>query len=169
MNNVLSVIVGVALVVGVGGFVFWQKSVNEAAIQQPDQSTQIINTTTGASVISNTPSNTIDDSPDEVEAEDDGVTVNPPQNATVPSGEASGGSGITAAIVATHASRASCWTIINGNVYDLTSWIPKHPGGEQAILQLCGIDGSAKFNRKHGGDAPKEKVLFGFKVGALAQ
>src|SRR3989344_7823182 len=73
--------------------------------------------------------------------------------------------GIESTEVATHNSRESCWTTINGNVYDLTSWIPQHPGGEQAILQLCGTDGSAKFNGKHGSAAKQAAILFGFKLG----
>jgi len=66
--------------------------------------------------------------------------------------------------VAEHNSRESCWTIINDSVYDLTSWIPNHPGGEEAILQLCGIDGSIKFNEKHGGSSKQEMILSGFKL-----
>jgi cytochrome b involved in lipid metabolism len=71
--------------------------------------------------------------------------------------------------VATHNSRSSCWTVISGNVYDLTSWIPMHPGGEQNILQLCGIDGTTKFNGQHGNDSRAKSVLVGFKIGALVQ
>ncbi|MGB4076265.1 MAG: cytochrome b5-like heme/steroid binding domain-containing protein [Minisyncoccia bacterium] len=77
-------------------------------------------------------------------------------------------SGITLAQVATHASRTSCWSAIHGSVYDLTSWIPKHPGGEGAILSLCGIDGSEKFNRKHGSDTKPPLILAGFKIAPLA-
>lgn len=68
--------------------------------------------------------------------------------------------------VPSHNSRESCWTIINGAVYDLTSWIPMHPGGERAILQLCGTDGSAKFNAQHGGQTKQATVLAGFKIGS---
>jgi len=78
-------------------------------------------------------------------------------------------SGIASAEVAAHNSRETCWSTINGNVYDLTSWIPEHPGGEQAILQLCGTDGSAKFNGQHGGAPKQAAVLIGFKLGAAAQ
>ncbi len=78
-------------------------------------------------------------------------------------------SGITMAQVATHNSKASCWSAIGGFVYDLTSWIPYHPGGEQAILSLCGIDGTTKFNGKHGNDSRAKGVLAGFKIGILAQ
>jgi len=76
---------------------------------------------------------------------------------------------ITVAEVATHNSISDCWAIINGNVYDLTSWIPNHPGGPQAILQLCGTDGSAKFNDQHGGSSKVLSVLAGFKIGIVAQ
>ncbi len=78
-------------------------------------------------------------------------------------------SGITMAQVAQHNSRTSCWAAINGFVYDLTSWIPKHPGGEQAILGLCGTDGTATFTGKHGGNSKVLTVLAGFKISGLAQ
>lgn len=74
---------------------------------------------------------------------------------------------ITLADVASHNTREDCWTVINNSVYDLTSWIPEHPGGEQAILQLCGTDGSAKFNGMHGGSSRQEAILAGFKIGEL--
>ncbi len=76
---------------------------------------------------------------------------------------------LTATEVARHNTRTDCWSIINGSVYDLTSWIPNHPGGEQAILQLCGVDGSVKFNGQHGGAAKQAAVLVGFKLGLLVQ
>lgn len=72
---------------------------------------------------------------------------------------------ITATQVARHNARESCWSVINSNVYDLTSWIPNHPGGEQAILQLCGTDGSEKFNGQHGGSEKQAIILAGFKIG----
>src|SRR3989344_9036706 len=54
--------------------------------------------------------------------------------------------------VATHKDASSCWTVIDSNVYDLTKWIPQHPGGEKAILGLCGKDGSAAFHGQHDDD-----------------
>lgn len=77
--------------------------------------------------------------------------------------------GITIADVAAHASRESCWSIINGNVYDLTSWIPQHPGGERAILKLCGTDGSAAYTGQHGGAPKQAAILTGFKIGVAIQ
>jgi cytochrome b involved in lipid metabolism len=75
---------------------------------------------------------------------------------------------ITSAQVTQHNSRSSCWSIIDGNVYDLTSWIPNHPGGEQAILSICGIDGAQRYNAKHGGNSKITKILGGFKIGTFA-
>lgn len=70
--------------------------------------------------------------------------------------------------VAGHKDASSCWSAINGNVYNLTSWIAKHPGGEGAILGICGKDGSDAFNSQHGGQGKPENVLETFKIGTLA-
>lgn len=77
--------------------------------------------------------------------------------------------GITLAQVAIHNSETSCWSVVNGNVYDLTSWIENHPGGKKRILAMCGTDGSAAYNREHGGEAKPPMILAGFKIGVLAK
>ncbi len=76
---------------------------------------------------------------------------------------------ITMATIASHNSQADCWSAINGNAYNLTSWIAKHPGGEGAILSLCGKDGSAAFNGKHGANPRVLSVLAGFLVGPISK
>lgn len=75
----------------------------------------------------------------------------------------------TLAQVATHNSAQSCWTAINGGVYDVTAWVSQHPGGAQAILSLCGTDGSSAFNGQHGGERRPAQELAGFKIGTLIQ
>ncbi len=75
----------------------------------------------------------------------------------------------TMATVATHNSVTSCWTVINDNVYDVTSWIAKHPGGKQAILGTCGKDASAYFNGQHGGQPQPVSTLATFKIGTLSK
>ena len=79
------------------------------------------------------------------------------------------GAGYTLAKVKANASAASCWTVINGNVYDLTKWIGSHPGGESAILSLCGQDGSAAFASQHEGKSKPESRLAGYLLGPLAK
>jgi cytochrome b involved in lipid metabolism len=75
----------------------------------------------------------------------------------------------TVSTVATHNSETSCWSIINGNVYDLTSFVGDHPGGERNILKICGKDGTSAFMGQHGGDSKPEKTLAGFLLGPLTE
>lgn len=77
-------------------------------------------------------------------------------------------SGYTMAQVRKHADAASCWTVISGNVYDLTKWVNRHPGGRARILSLCGKDGTAAFRAEHGKEKQPNQVLAGYKLGPLA-
>ena len=69
--------------------------------------------------------------------------------------------------VEAHATVADCWTTINGGVYDLTTWVGRHPGGENPIAKLCGKDGGANFNRKHGSTKNAQATLILLKIGTL--
>jgi cytochrome b involved in lipid metabolism len=75
----------------------------------------------------------------------------------------------TMADVAQHRDINSCWFVVNGKVYDGTSWIPMHPGGEQAILSLCGRDGTSAFDNQHGGQRRPEQELASLQIGTLTQ
>ena len=75
----------------------------------------------------------------------------------------------TLAKVATHNNTSSCWTIVNGSVYDVTAWISQHPGGQRAILGMCGVDGSSAFNGQHGGQKRPVSELASFKIGTLSK
>ncbi len=66
-------------------------------------------------------------------------------------------------------SASSCWTVISGNVYDLTKWIGSHPGGSGAIRSLCGTDGTAEFNSQHRGEGTPQARLAGYLLGPLAK
>lgn len=85
-----------------------------------------------------------------------------------PQAQTPAASGYTMAQVAAHNSSQSCWAAINGNVYDLTTWIPRHPGGAAAILSLCGTDGSAAFNAQHDSQRRPEQELAQLLIGNLA-
>ena len=69
--------------------------------------------------------------------------------------------------VLTHNSSSNCWSTINGSVYDLTSWISRHPGGPEKIMQICGTDGSEKFNGQHGDSRQAQRAHFLLKIGTL--
>ncbi len=69
--------------------------------------------------------------------------------------------------VAQHAAPADCWIAIKGGIYDVTAYIEQHPGGDRSILRLCGTDGSAAFDAKHGGQTRPEATLERFRIGSL--
>lgn len=76
---------------------------------------------------------------------------------------------IDMAEVAQHADSASCWVAIAGTVYDLTAWIPRHPGGPERILAICGTDATDEFDAQHGGQSLPTEQLSGFAIGALSE
>jgi cytochrome b involved in lipid metabolism len=76
-------------------------------------------------------------------------------------------SGYTLADISSHKSATTCWSAINGTVYDLTKWVDRHPGGRMAILMICGKDGSPLFNMQHGGSSRISNILDTFKIGTL--
>jgi cytochrome b involved in lipid metabolism len=65
-----------------------------------------------------------------------------------------------------------CWTVINGNVYDITEYADslKHPGGEQ-IYQACGTDATALFEDRPGKGTPHpesaREILEKYYIGDL--
>ncbi len=146
-NRTTQIVVGLIFVIAVGSLVYWQK--NSTATSANTTTDTVEETTEVMSETKNT---------DTVADETEDVTETTETNT---------GSGLTATTVATHNDASSCWAIINGNVYDLTGWIPNHPGGPQAILQLCGTDATAKFGGKHGGNSKVLSILAGFKLGVL--
>ena len=76
---------------------------------------------------------------------------------------------LTMAEIATHTSASSCYTVISGKVYDLTMWVNIHPGGKQAILSLCGVDGTERFLKKHGSDPSPNSSLARYYIANLAR
>lgn len=51
--------------------------------------------------------------------------------------------------VSGHNNRESCWVVLNNQIYDVTQFLPHHPGGSKAILNLTGADASEMFNMIH--------------------
>ncbi|KAG5365911.1 Cytochrome b2 [Yarrowia sp. B02] len=56
--------------------------------------------------------------------------------------------------VAKHNSKDSCWVILHGKAYDLTEFLPEHPGGQAIILKYAGRDATKAFDPIH----PKDVV-----------
>jgi hypothetical protein len=75
--------------------------------------------------------------------------------------------GYTMAQVRANNTARSCWSAIDGFVYDLTRWISSHPGGSGAILFLCGTDGTNAFKGQHENQSRPAIRLDGYKLGPL--
>jgi hypothetical protein len=69
---------------------------------------------------------------------------------------------LTAAEVLKHSTGTDCWSVIKGEVYDLTAYVKDHPGGAALIKAICGLDGSAAFAGEHAGAATPKNILAAF-------
>ncbi len=87
-----------------------------------------------------------------------------PTATSTPTTSKSGGS-YTSSDLQKHSDLTSCWSVVNGEVYDLTRWINSHPGGKSAITSICGRDGSSAFNGEHAGKSDPLRELAKFKIG----
>lgn len=63
-----------------------------------------------------------------------------------------------------HNKKDDCWVIVHGKVYDVTEFIPSHPGGQKVILKFAGKDATKRFEPIHPPDTldkylPKEKHI----------
>ena len=47
-----------------------------------------------------------------------------------------------------HDKKSSCWVVIHGKVYDLTAFVPKHPGGD-IIMDGAGGDCTPMWESYH--------------------
>lgn len=77
------------------------------------------------------------------------------------------GEKISMETVALNNNEESCYTVINGQVYDVTSAITSHPGGKFAILKMCGVDSTERFTKKHGESEKAKTGLEDLYIGDL--
>jgi cytochrome b involved in lipid metabolism/plastocyanin len=78
--------------------------------------------------------------------------------------------GLTSADVATHNSAGDCYLIISSKVYNVTQYIPFHPGGQSRITTRCGTDATSIFNGgsgSHNHSSSARNTLANYYVGDL--
>jgi len=51
--------------------------------------------------------------------------------------------------VAKHNTEKDCWVVVDGQVLDVTKFLPDHPGGKKAVLIYAGKDATAEFLMMH--------------------
>jgi cytochrome b involved in lipid metabolism len=64
---------------------------------------------------------------------------------------------ISAAELAKHNNAQDCWLAIEGKVYNVTNFIPGHPGGD-SIVRGCGQDATAMFNQRPDGSSHSSRA-----------
>lgn len=75
--------------------------------------------------------------------------------------------------VSKHAIETDCWMAINNKVYDVTKFVPNHPGGKM-ILKGCGTDATVLFEQRPDTDKgphpdSAKEALKNFYIGDLNQ
>lgn len=64
--------------------------------------------------------------------------------------------------------RTGFWMIISGIVYDITSYIKQHPGGDKILTASCGLDATRAYrNVEHHLWPSIEAVLKGYQIGLV--
>ncbi|OTB07602.1 hypothetical protein M426DRAFT_241020 [Hypoxylon sp. CI-4A] len=74
---------------------------------------------------------------------------------------------ISAEEVVKHTTSESCWVVLYGNVYDVTEFLPSHPGGSRIILQLAGRDATEEYDPIHPPGTLEENLKPEAKLGRI--
>ena len=71
--------------------------------------------------------------------------------------------------VARHNKADDCWVVIDGFVYDVTFFLPNHPGGEDVIRANAGKDVSAVFGPLHAKGTLEKNIPEEYQLGPLSK
>jgi cytochrome b involved in lipid metabolism len=74
--------------------------------------------------------------------------------------------------LAKHNSSQSCWLLISGKIYDVTTYLNSHPGGEGEILKTCGTDATIIYDNRDGTGSHSSRarsMLTDYYIGDLNQ
>ncbi|XP_037947478.1 cytochrome b5 [Teleopsis dalmanni] len=68
--------------------------------------------------------------------------------------------------IAEHNTNKDTWIVIHNNVYDVTSFLNEHPGGEEVLIEQGGKDATENFEDVgHSSDA--REMMKKYKIGEL--
>ncbi|EMD33881.1 hypothetical protein CERSUDRAFT_86651 [Gelatoporia subvermispora B] len=74
---------------------------------------------------------------------------------------------VTPSMLKEHRTRDDAWSAFSGKVYNITPYLPYHPGGEKELMRVAGRDGSKLFASTHAWvnlDYMLDACLIGFLV-----
>lgn len=91
-------------------------------------------------------------------------TVTTPSPVQVPTTQS-----VTRAQLAEHDTQEDCWISYEDKVYDITSWLPQHPGSASAIAPYCGTaeEFEQAFTGQHGSSQARKLTNEGIYKGEL--
>ncbi|OUS46256.1 cytochrome b5 [Ostreococcus tauri] len=97
--------------------------------------------------------------------------INPPAMSAAPAAASAASGGGSRALtmdeINKHNTEGDLWVIIEGNVYDLTKFLPDHPGGKKAIMLFAGKDATEEFNMLHPPNVLKKYLSPDAKIGTV--
>ncbi|PON97226.1 Nitrate reductase NADH dependent [Trema orientale] len=65
-----------------------------------------------------------------------------------------------------HNTKDDCWVVIDGKVYDLSSYLDEHPGGDDVVLAATGKDATEDFEDAGHSKSARE-IMQSFCIGEL--
>lgn len=68
--------------------------------------------------------------------------------------------------VSQHNTVEDLWVVYNGGVYDITKYIDEHPGGEEVVIDVAGMDATEAFEDIGHSDDARE-ILKGLLIGKV--
>ncbi|KAI4524138.1 cytochrome b5-like heme/steroid binding domain-containing protein [Schizophyllum commune] len=74
---------------------------------------------------------------------------------------------VTPSMLKAHNKKDDAWTAIYGKVYNMTAYLPFHPGGEKELMRVAGRDGTKLFAVTHAwvnADFMLDQCMVGFLV-----
>lgn len=94
-----------------------------------------------------------------------GSVTSTTKNATTQTGTTS--NSISLEALSKHNSMNDCWVAYNGKVYDISSFLPVHPGSAGAIAPYCGTSDefTQAFTAQHGKSQVSRLMRVGLLIG----
>jgi len=139
LANVLGHLAGVTTTISQGG-------IDTTITIQPEQSRVSIDFQWGQSAGNNQGASSADVPFKQQIPASDAETQRDPKEEAPPASERKD---YTLEDVAKHNTEKDCWVVVNGEVLDVTEFLPEHPGGKKAILLYAGRDATEEFNMLH--------------------
>ncbi|CEM08558.1 unnamed protein product [Vitrella brassicaformis CCMP3155] len=68
--------------------------------------------------------------------------------------------------MAKHNTEDDCWIAVHGKVYDITKFLPDHPGGPEVITNIAGQDTSEEFEEIGHSDSARHQAV-PYEIGVL--